>query len=109
MVKTKSKKIASKSSRKITVGAVRQPRAAAVAQEMDGVYILKLVLYLIIGAQWIRFTHGSTTIPFPLGVAIGFLFARSERFQIDRKLEYAVLLMAMFIGFWVLPGIEILL
>jgi hypothetical protein len=110
MVKTKTKKvpIKSKTVPKKRVAAARTAKAPSVVQEMDGVYLLKLVLYLIIGSQWVRVTRGGTTIPIPIGVIIGYFFARSERFQIDRKLEFAVLLMAMFISFWVLPGIEIL-
>lgn len=71
-------------------------------QELDGIYLLKLVLYLIIGAQWVWFVNPSRTsqIPLPLGLIIGAIFAAHDHFQIDRKIEYAVLLIAMFIGFW---------
>jgi len=79
------------------------------AQELDGVYFLKLVLYLVVGAQWIRFTdaNGSSQIPIPIGLIIGILFAAHDHFQIDRKIEYALLLIAMFIGFWSQIGIYI--
>lgn len=79
------------------------------AQELDGVYFLKLVLYLVVGAQWIRFTDasGSSQIPIPIGLIIGILFAAHDHFQIDRKIEYAVLLVAMFIGFWSQIGVYI--
>jgi hypothetical protein len=74
---------------------------------MDSVYLLKLVLYLIIGAQWLRLenTSGSTQIPIPVGLIIGALFAMHDHFQIDRKIEYAVLLIAMFVGFWTQVGV----
>ncbi len=77
--------------------------------EPDSVYILKLVLYLIVGTLWLRLVIGNTTIPLPIGLGIGLWFARLERFQIDRKIEYAFLIMAMFVGFWLPIGIELVL
>lgn len=76
-------------------------------QETDSTYLLKLVLYLIVGSQWIRVTSGDNEIPIPLGLIIGLLFTMHERFQIDRKIEYAVLLIATFIGFWLPIGIQL--
>jgi len=79
-------------------------------QELDSTYILKLVLYLIIGSQWLRITKGDATqLPIPVGFIIGLLFAAHDHFQIDRKIEYALLLVAMFIGFWLPLGITIML
>jgi hypothetical protein len=77
--------------------------------ELDSVYMLKLVLYLIIGAQWIRFenANGTTQIPIPIGLIVGMLFAAHDHFKIDRKIEFAVLLVAMFVGFWTQIGIYI--
>lgn len=79
------------------------------AQELDSVYLLKLVLYLVVGAQWIRFTNpaGTSQIPVPIGLIIGLLFAAHDHFQIDRKIEFAILLIAMFVGFWSQVGIYI--
>lgn len=77
-------------------------------QELDSVYILKLVLYLVIGSQWVRFvTAGDTEIPIPVGALIGIIFAAHDHFQIDRKVEYAVLLIAMFVGFWIPLGLTL--
>jgi hypothetical protein len=81
----------------------------SVPQSADNIYILKLVLYLIIGSQWLRITKGTITVPIPIGLAIGVLFARMDRFSVDRKIEYAVLLVSMFIGFWLPLGLEIIL
>ncbi len=76
--------------------------------ELDSVYFLKLVLYLILGALWVKVAKGETgQIPLPVGFVIGLLLARHEHFQIDRKVEYAVLLIAMLIGFWAPFGIYI--
>lgn len=75
--------------------------------ELDSVYMLKLVLYLIVGAQWVRFqnTAGTSEIPIPIGLLIGLLFVSHDHFKIDRKIELAVLLVAMFVGFWTQVGV----
>jgi hypothetical protein len=79
-----------------------------VAQELDSVYFLKLVLYLIVGSLWLKVTQGDTAqIPVPIGLGIGLLFASHEHFQIDRKVEIAVLLVAMLMGFWLPFGIYV--
>jgi hypothetical protein len=77
--------------------------------EQDSAYFLKLVLYLIVGSQWIRLVDAGQTkqIPIPVGLIIGIFFASHEHFQIDRKIEYAVLLIAMFVGFWLQSGLLI--
>ena len=89
------------------------PRRRAASQqglrESDSAFFLKLVLYLILGALWIKLSDGQTfQVPFPIGFIVGLLFTAHEHFQIDRKIEYAVLLVAMFIGFWLPIGINIL-
>ncbi len=76
--------------------------------DVEGLYFLKLVLFLILGSFWIRIGNGSTwQIPVPIGLLVGLLLARNDRFKIDRKIEYAVLLIAMFIGFWTPMGMLI--
>jgi hypothetical protein len=76
-------------------------------KELDGVYVLKLVMYLVIGSQWLRLTDSdmTTQIPLPIGLLFGGFFAGHEHFQIDRKIEYAVLLVACLIGFWSQTGL----
>jgi hypothetical protein len=67
---------------------------------LDSVYLFKMVLYLILGSQWLWFEQANgQKIPLPVGLLIGVLFALHDHFQIDRKIEYAVLLLAMLIGF----------
>jgi hypothetical protein len=78
-------------------------------QEIDSTYFLKLVLYLIVGSFWIRIFHNDTTIPLPVGLIIGLVFAAHEHFRIDRKIEYAVLLVAMFVGLWLPIGLTVVL
>lgn len=77
-------------------------------QELDSVYFLKLVLYLITGSLWLKVTQSTNAqIPVPIGLGVGLLFASHEHFQIDRKVEIAVLLVAMLIGFWAPFGIYV--
>ncbi|GAC1386694.1 MAG: hypothetical protein NVS1B7_3550 [Candidatus Saccharimonadales bacterium] len=74
---------------------------SSVNTELDSVYFLKLVMYLIVGSIWLKITnHDTAQIPIPIGLIIGIFFARHEHFQIDRKIEIAVLLIAMLVGFW---------
>ena len=76
-------------------------------REQDGVYVLKIVLYLIIGAQWVYVVDPAQTrqLPLPLGLVIGSIFAMHDHFQIDRKIEFAILLIACFVGFWSQTGV----
>lgn len=76
---------------------------------MDSVFIFKLVLFLILGSQWLRITDatGGNELPIPVGALIGLAFAVHDHFKIDRKIEYALLLVAMFIGFWLPMGITL--
>jgi hypothetical protein len=76
--------------------------------ESDSTYFLKLVVFLILGSQWIFVQRGENwQIPIPVGLIIGLVFATHEHFQIDRKIEYVVLLIAAFISFWLPIGLII--
>jgi len=79
------------------------------AIEPDSTFLLKMVLYLIVGAQWVRIVNPSLTkeIPLPVGLVLGLLFAMHDHFRLDRKIEYALLLVAMLIGFWSQAGVYI--
>jgi hypothetical protein len=79
----------------------KTPRTTAQTTEVGGVYILKLALYVVLGSLWLKLssnTNTATTFPLPLGLAVGLIFASHEHFQIDRKIEYAVLIVAALIG-----------
>lgn len=77
-------------------------------QELDSVYVLKLVLYLVLGSQWLRVISASgSEYPIPVGALIGLLFVAHDHFKIDRKIEYAVLMIAMFVGFWLPMGLDL--
>ena len=84
-------------------------RHTGVHTELDSVYVLKLVLYLVVGTLWLRVGNASATtvVPIPVGCILGLLFAMHDHFRIDRKVEYAVLLVAMLVGFWTQAGLYI--
>lgn len=76
--------------------------------ELGGVYLLKLLLYLLLGSMWLKFSNGSSvSIGIPVGLIVGLIFAAHEHFQIDRKIEYAVLLAAMLFGYFAPYGLYI--
>lgn len=75
-------------------------RRAADSQSWDGIFLLKMILYLIIGSLWVKLSNGtSLQVALPVGLLVGLVFAMHEHFQLDRKLEYIVLLIAMLIGY----------
>lgn len=83
----------------------KKQRAAA---EQDGIYLLKLALYVILGSFWFKVSHGQNLyIPIPIGFLIGLIFTSHEHFRIDRKIEYAALLVAMLVGYFVPYGLYI--
>jgi len=81
--------------------------------ESDSTYFLKLVVVVLLGTLWLKFSHpvswlGFRVGAFPLGVLIGFLIVRAfEHHQDDRKIWYAVLLIVGVISFFVPAGIII--
>lgn len=77
-------------------------------QESDGLYFLKLVLYIVLGSQWLWLApKNGAHIPIPLGLALGLLIASHDRFRIDRKIQFAVLLVAALVAFWGQVGIYV--
>lgn len=77
--------------------------------DVDMIYFLKLTVYLILGTIWVKVTDGqSTQFPIPAGFLMGLLLVSHDRIQIDRKIGFAVLLIAMLIGFWAPFGIYII-
>ncbi len=79
--------------------------------ERDSTYFLKLVVVLLLGAFWIRFATpieiGALALgAFPLGLVIGiFLVSRLEKFQYDRKIWYAILLVMTIISYFMPVGL----
>jgi hypothetical protein len=86
----------------------RRAKAADNTDDFDGVYLLKLALYVILGSMWIKISNGDgLNLPLPVGMIIGIAFASHEHFRIDRKIEYAVLLVAMLVGYFAPYGLYI--
>ena len=78
--------------------------------ESDSTYFLKLVLFIILGSLWIRFTSpleiGQFTLnAFPVGLFLGLIFASHDHFQVDRKIEYAVLIIVTILASFLPIGI----
>lgn len=82
------------------------------AVEKDSTYFLKLVIYIVLGTLWLKFQTplhiGAFALSgIPIGLFIGLLFAAHDHFQIDRKIEYAVLIVVAIISFFLPAGIVI--
>ena len=83
-------------------------KTRAAKTETDSAFVLKLVLYAVLGMQWLFIVPDSNIeFPLPIGAVLGIIFASHDHFSIDRKIEYAVLLIAMLIGFFAYIGITI--
>jgi hypothetical protein len=79
-----------------------------VAKASDTVFLFKLVIYLILGSLWIKvYRSGDLSFAFPVGLIIGLILSANEHFRVDRKIEYAVLMIATLIGFWAPVGLFI--
>lgn len=81
--------------------------------ESDSTYFLKLVIYVLLGTLWLKFAQPIYWggIPFggiPLGMLLGVLSVRYfEKYQSDRKIWYAILLIVTIISHFVPAGIVI--
>jgi len=75
--------------------------------DIDGLYLLKLVLYVLAGSLWIRVSTSSIEIALPIGFMLALIIATHEKFRIDRKIEYAVLVLAMLVGYFAPYGLYI--
>jgi hypothetical protein len=76
--------------------------------ELDGVYVLKLLLYVLLGSMWLKLSNSeSISFGVPVGLIIGLIFTAHEHFQIDRKIEYAALLVAMLFGYFAPYGLYV--
>lgn len=77
----------------------------------NSAFFLKILLFFILGTLWVRvinidigpFQHFSL----PLGLLVGLLFASHEHFMIDSKIEFAVLIVATFVSFYLPVGITL--
>ena len=72
--------------------------------ESDSAYFLKIVLYIILGSMWLKFTTPILIGEFqlyglPIGLVLGLIFASHDHFQVDRKIEYAILVITAIVSF----------
>lgn len=89
-----------------------QQRKTKVQTESDGAYFLKLVLYVVLGTLWLKFADpimlGNIVLNgLPIGLFIGLIFASHDHFQVDRKIEYAILLVMTIVSYFLPAGIVI--
>ncbi|MBC7746410.1 hypothetical protein H7Y40_00305 [Pedobacter sp.] len=80
--------------------------------ESDSTYFLKLVLYIVLGTMWLKFLDPIQIGNFqlsgiPIGLLLGLLFASHDHFQVDRKIEYAILIVMTIVSFFLPAGIVI--
>lgn len=75
------------------------------SKEADSTYFLKILLFFIVGSIWVNVSFWNVALP--VGLLLGLLFASHDHFQIDRKIEYAVLLIAAIISFAAPAGVVI--
>lgn len=80
--------------------------------ESDSTYFLKLVLYIVFGTLWLKFATPLTLGIFqlngiPVGLLLGLLFASHDHFQVDRKIEYAILIIMTIVTYFLPAGIVI--
>lgn len=79
--------------------------------ESDSTYFLKLVVFTLLGTLWIKFAQpvvwlGIPLRGLPLGLLAGlFLVSKFEKYQSDRKIWYAILLVVTIICYFVPAGI----
>lgn len=65
------------------------------AKETDNVYFLKILIYFVLGTVWVKY-NGFVVLP--LGLLLGLLIAQKDHFAIDRKIEYAILIVSAILG-----------
>lgn len=79
--------------------------------EKDSTYLLKLIVVVLLGTFWLKFSSPLMIGNFPLaaipiGAVVGlFLVGKFEHFQFDRKIWYAVLILVTVISYFVPAGI----
>lgn len=69
----------------------------SVATESDNAYFLKILIYFTLGMLWVK-VNGYMVLP--LGLILGVIIAQHDHFSIDRKIEYAILVVAGILGLW---------
>ena len=63
--------------------------------EPDLNYFLKLLIYFVVSAAWIKY---DTYVVFPIGAALAALLVHRDQQLTDRKVEFAVILFGAVLG-----------
>jgi hypothetical protein len=74
---------------------MKKPAKTSSSRETDNAYFLKILIYFVLGTIWIKY-HGY--VVFPVGLILGIIIAQKDHFAIDRKVEYAILLISAVVG-----------
>ncbi len=85
----------------------KKSKTSSKSPQLDSVYFLKLIMFFMIGSFWLHISWSGHTLPLPLGIVIGAWFASHEHFRVDRKIEYAILVISMFLSYFLSPRFEI--
>lgn len=88
----------------------KHPTRNNLPTESDSAYFLKLVLYVVLGSVWLKFAEpvmlGNVVLNgLPVGLVLGLIFASHDHFQVDRKIEYAVLIIVAVLSYFAPSGI----
>lgn len=80
--------------------------------ETDGVFLLKVVLYIVLGTFWVKFGQplelGAISLNgLPVGFLIGMFIATRERRQINRKIAYSLLIIVTILCYFFPAGVVI--
>ena len=81
--------------------------------ETDGSYLLKLVIFIILGTMWLKFNQpvewfGLHINALPLGLVVGLVLVNLvEKYQFNRKIWYAVLIIVGIVTYFLPAGIII--
>lgn len=76
--------------------------------EPDSVFFLKVLFYFLIGTFWIRISNdgiNDTSFSIPAGLFLGIFFAHHDHFKIDRKIEFAILIISTILSYYVPIGL----
>ena len=79
--------------------------------ESDGTYFLKLIVCLLLGTLWLKFgapiiVGGVTVTGVPVGLLFGpLLISKFEKFQYNRKIWYAILILVTVVSYFLPMGI----
>ena len=88
-------------------------RGNPMSQETDSQYFLKLVIIVLLGTVWLKFSSplgvgGVALGGLPVGLLLGILLvSRAKQFRYDRKIWYAMLIVVTIVCYFVPAGIVI--